>query len=62
MLPEAPIGHRVPDAIEHPVSGVIPMFDVILFMLAFIVLDLIALRFGACSRPTYHRHGDRPDW
>lgn len=38
------------------------MIDVLLFILAFIVFDLVALRFGATSRSTWHGQDERPDW
>jgi hypothetical protein len=38
------------------------MIDVLLFVLAFVAIDLLALRFGACSRPTYLGSDDRPNW
>jgi hypothetical protein len=41
---------------------VIPVADIVIFILAFVALDLLALRFGACSRPTYRHRDDRPNW
>lgn len=38
------------------------MFDVLIFILAIVLFDLVAMRFGANSRPTYGSHDDRPNW
>lgn len=38
------------------------MMIVLLFILAFVLLDFLALRFGTHSSPTHYDHEDRPNW
>lgn len=38
------------------------MMDVLLFILAFVALDVLALRFGATSRPACPGQDERSDW
>jgi len=58
-LPSYPPHHR---SLPTCVPEVIPVADIVIFILAFVALDLLALRFGACSRPTYRHRDDRPNW